>query len=307
MIDTYATYVTDGGILQLRRGTPGADLSTFSTVAQLTTSGLRYGHDVKEFVLRDLGRILEASLLHENRYTGAGGSAGDANLTGQIKPYAIGQVFNVPAKLINASTLIYQLSDSALYTVADVREGGNSLSFGTNRANYAALAGSAPAPGAYDVCFSEGFMRLGSSPTLPITADYTGDTNGGTPYLKRGDIAKRIVTRAGTGVLSTSQVDGTALTALNTAQTATCGFYWDKEISKADALNEVMAGCLGYWFVDLTGALILGYLTTVGSSPVKTYTFGDQTGNPTMTESVRPPRWKTSLSYQRNYSIMDRS
>ena len=307
VLDAYVSYVTDGGILQLRRGTPGANLSTFSTVAQFTTAGMRYDHNVKEFRLDSLSRILEASLLHENRYGGTGGSDGDATLTGIIRPYGIGQIFNAPPTLVNSATLIYQISDSAIYTIADIKEGGVALGFGTARADFAALAGSAPAPGAYDVCYSEGFFRLGSSPTLPITVDFTGDTLGGTPYLLRGNIAKRIVTRAGTGVLTSGQVDATSLAALNAAKTGTCGWYWNKEITKAAALNEIMEGCLGYWFVDLTGALILGYLYAPGSSPVKTYTFGDQTGIPTMTESLRPPRWQTWAAYQRNYFIVDRS
>lgn len=99
-----------------------------------------------------------------------------------------------------------------------------------------------------------------ASPSLPITVDFVGDTNGGTPYLKRGDIAKRIVTRSGTA-LSAGQANSSALTALNAAKTADCGYCWDSQITKAAALSEVMAGCLGYWFVDLTGSLQLGYLS----------------------------------------------
>ena len=37
------------------------------------------------------------------------------------------------------------------------------------------------------------------------------------------------------------------------------------------------------------------------------YAFPDVVGEPQMIESVRPPRWRTSVAYQRNYTIMDRS
>lgn len=309
VLDSYVTSkVIDGGILELRRATrtdPPANLSTFSTVASFTTAGARYGHKSKEFRLQNLERILESALLHDNRYTGAGGSGGDANLKGQWKPYAIGSVINATPKMINATELIYQLTDSRLYGIAYVKEGGSALTPGTNRANYAAMAATAPSAGSYDWCEAEGFIRLGASPTLPITVDFTGDTlTGASPILLRGDIAHRIVTRSGT-VLASGQVDSTALSALNSAHAEQCGFFWDREITKAEALTEVMQGILGYWYINLSGSLILGYLTSPGSTPDVTYAFPDVVGEPQMVESVRPPRWKTSLAYRRNYTIMD--
>lgn len=300
-------YVFDGGTLELRRGTPGALYSGFTTVGTFTTAGLLYDHDTKEIRLQTLGRILEQSALHDQRYTGAGSANGDANLTGQLKPYCIGQVFNVPATLINASNLIYQISCTAIQSIDAVRDGGSAVTAsGTDRANYAAMAGAAPAAGQYDTCLAEGLIRLGSSPSRQVTVDAKGDKTGGTYFVKRGDIAKQIVTRAGT-VLTSGQVNASALSALNTAKAETCGFFWDKDITKAAALSEVMEGCLGYWFVNLSGELVLGYLSAPGSSPVATYAFGTQTGLPSMKEVVSVPRWKTSISYQRNYTPQDRS
>lgn len=306
VLDTYVTTkVTDGGILELRRGTVGANLSTFSTLASFITAGVRYGHNSKEFRLHNLGRILEAALLHDSRYSGEGGAGGDANLKGQWKPYAIGSVINVTPKMINATERIYQLTDSRFYGIAYIKEGGVALTPGTSRANYAAMAATAPSAGSYDWCESEGYIRLGASPTLPITADFTGDTlTGATPILLRGDIAQRIVTRSGT-VLTGGQVDSTAVAALNTAHAESCGFFWDREITKAQALTEVMQGILGYWYVNLSGSLILGYLTSPGATPDVTYAFPDVVGEPQMVESVRPPRWKTLLAYRRNYTVMD--
>lgn len=308
VLDTYATYVADGGIMELRRGTPGANLSTFSTVATFTTAGLAFSHDIKSFRLHNLARILEAAPLHGERYGGTGGEEGDAELAGQLKPYAVGQVWRITPVPLNASLLIYQVSATPIEEISDVSGGGNSLSAsGTDHVNYAALAAATVSPDYYDTCLAEGLFRLGSTSNFALTANVKGDKTGGTYVYKRGDIAKRIVTRAGTA-LDPSQVNSSALSTLNAAKPDICGFFWNKEITKAAALSEVMEGCLGYWFVDLTGSLVLGSLSAPGSSPVKTYAFGDQTGIPMMTEGVRPPRWKTSLSYSRNNTIVtDRS
>ncbi|MGE3741424.1 MAG: hypothetical protein AB7I59_18180 [Geminicoccaceae bacterium] len=305
VLDNLLFGVLDGGILELRRGAVGALYSTFTTVATFTTAGMLPAHNAKEIRLHNLARLLETAALHDSRYGGTGGADGDATLAGIIKPYGIGRLFNVTPVLVVATKRIYQLSDSAIWQVNAVKEGGYPLAFGTNRATFADLDANAPAAGAFDVCLAAGFIRLGSSPSLPITVDFIGDTQPAAPYLTRGDIARRIVTRAGTA-LSVGQVDSAALAALNAAKSADCGFYWDRETTKAAALSEVMAGCLGTWFVNLNGALVLGYLSAPVTSPVKTHTFGTQTGLPSM-EIVQPPRWKTSVSYQRNYMVLDRS
>lgn len=307
VLDTHAYSVTDGGLFELRRGTPGAALSTFTTVASLTTAGLQFSHDVKEFRLQNLTRILESATLHDERFSGEGDGGGDPSLAGVLKPYCAGRVRRVPAVLMNAATRIYMVSCTPIEAIDGVAEGGASLTFsGNDHADHATLAAATITPGFYDTCLALGLFRLGASNLWDITADVRGDKTGGVYVVTRGDIAKRIVTRSGVG-LSAGQINSTALAALNTAKPETCGFYWGSEITKAQALIEVMQGCLGYWFIDLTGSLILGYLSAPGSTPDVTYAFGSQTGIPAMVESVRPPRWKTSISYQRNYLQQDRS
>ena len=43
-------------------------------------------------------------------------------------------------------------------------------------------------------------------------------------------------------------------------QAGVVGFYFKDAISKAEALTEVMAGCLGWWAVRANGLLALGFL-----------------------------------------------
>lgn len=306
VLDTYHSYVLDGGIMELRRGTPGAALSTFSTVAKWTPAGMSYGHNTKEIRAHNLFRILEAAPLHDERFSGEGGAGGDANLTGVLKPYCVGQVSRVPAILMNAATRIYMVSCTPIEAIDGVAEGGAALTFsGTDRADYAALAAATITPGYYDTCLALGLFRLGASPLWDITADVRGDNTGGTYVDARGDIAKRIVTRSGI-VLTSGQVDITALDTLEGFVPQVCGFFWNKEITKAAALTEVLEGRVGYWFVDLAGTLVLKSLENSGAIQA-VYAFSSQTGEPQMTESIRPPRWKTSLSYRRNYHPQDRS
>lgn len=303
--------VMSGGTLTVLRGTVGAAISTFTNVATLSTAGMQYDAEKKEIRLRDMAARLEAPL-HDNRYLGTGGKEGDATLAGIIKPYGIGPCFNVTPRLILATTLIYQLTDSAMFAVSAVRNGGTAWTFGTDRANYAAMAASAPASGAfYDTCLAEGLIRLGQQPDRDITVDFTGDTQPSVPYLKRANIAQRIVTRAGT----TISVNAASVTALNTLQPADTNFFWDKEISKAAALTEVMQGCLGFWWVNLSGELVLGQIDTPTGTAQATFNFkrrpgsaqSDFVSDPEALETAADPRWKTTLGYKRNYTIQEAS
>lgn len=306
VLDAYASSVTDGGVLELRRGTT-TGLAAFSLVSTFTTAGMAFGHDTKEFRLHNLARILETAPLHDERFSGEGDGGGDPSLAGVLKPYCVGRVKRVPAVLMNAATNIYMVSCTPVESIEDVAEGGASLTFsGNDRADHAALAAATITPGFYDTCLALGLFRLGASPLYDITATVEGDKTGGTYVEKRGDIAQRIVTRSGV-VLTSGQISSAALTVLNGAKPEPCGFYWGEEITKAQALTEVMEGCLGYWFISLADAtLVLGYLSAPVAADV-TYAFGTQTGLPAMTESIRQPRWKTSVSYQRNNAVRDRS
>lgn len=308
VLDTYYDYVLDGGIMELRRGTPGANLSTFSTVATWTPGGMSYGTNTKEIRAHNLARILETAPLHDERFSGEGGGGGDATLTGILKPYCVGQVYRVPAVLMNEATLIYMVSCTSVEAIDGVAEGGASLTFsGNDRADYAALAAATITPGYYDTCLALGLFRLGASSLWDITADVRGDNSGSGYVDARGDIAKRIVTRAGTA-LTAGQVDITALDTLEGLVPQVCGFYWGSEITKADALTEVLQGRLGYWFVNLSGVLVMRSLENSSSGGLAgTFAYGSETGEPQMAESIRPVRWKTSISWQRNYFPQNRS
>lgn len=298
--------VMSGGTLTILRGAVGAAFSTFAAVATMTTAGLLYGNGVKELRLRDFGWFLEAPL-HGNRYDGTGGSNGDASITGVIRPYGIGPCFNVTPQMVDATKRILQLTDGAMWAVSAMRNNGVAWGPGTNRASYAAMDAATPAASVFDTCLAEGYIRLGSGTLGDITVDFTGDCTVTAPYLKRGDIAKRIVTRAGTG-LSTAQVDATALAALNTAQPDDTNFFWNGEITKRAALDEVMSGCCGWWYINPGGNLVLGALDEPTGTPLATYTWPDDfVGAPTALETFADPRYRTTLGYQRNYTVQARS
>lgn len=306
----------DGAPILLRRGDPEALFATYATVAKLTAAGLRYSMRQKQIVLRDLAWTLQQAELHGHRYAGTGGIEGDARLTGIIKPYCIGVCRNIPPTLIVATLLIYQVSCSSVLAIDAVYDGRVPIAFGTvDYATYAELAAATVAPATYATCNALGLFRLGSSPVFIVTADVRGDndTIAGLSYPHtRAQVARRIATGRGLIRLSDpQQIDGTAYAELEQRQTETVGYFWNEEITKAAALTEVMAGCLGWWTMRLDGRLAIGQLEDpAGTSahltlsyPADGNTTESRLDEPVMQDSA-PPRRTTLMGWARNYTRM---
>lgn len=316
-LDDLRTLGWDSAPLELRRGDPEALLSTFTTVAKLTTAGLRYNTRKKEILLRDLAHKLTRAELHGLRYGGTGSADGDAALAGRIKPYCVGSVFNITPVLINATGLIYQVSCTSVLGIDAVRDGGTALTVDSDYATYALLAAASVASGHYATCKALGLFKIGATPVYIITADVRGDndTLNGIAYPHtRAHIARRVATGRGSIKLSDpTEIDGTAFEYLEQRQTATLGYFWDGEVTKAEALAEVMAGCLGWWTMRLNGTLAIGQLEDPANvAPLFSLSYPTDDGStesrvdePAMTD-YQPPRRSTLMGWARNYTVMSR-
>lgn len=302
----------DGAPLDLLRGDPDALFSTYAVVAKLTTAGIIPFHNRKEFRLRDLGWRLEQADIHDEIYGGAGGLDGDAALAGQRKPYGIGAVScNVEPKLINAALAIHQLSCSSIQAVDEVRDGGVVLTPIGDYSTYEELAAATVPPASYATCLAKGLIRRGSPVVKSLTCDFRGDAdiiNGQTYPHTRGQVARRIAIGRGTVRLTDAQIDFVNLNRLEQGQPAAVGFYWPDGITKADALTEVMSGCMGWWAMRLNGLLALGFIDEPTGSPALVLTFPeDMSGDIVPADAYQPPRRATFVAWRRNYTIQDAS
>src|SRR5581483_1163226 len=159
-LDGLRTLGWDGAPLQLLRGEPDAAFSSYSVVANLSTAGILYDLRKKQIKLRDLAWQLNQAELHGLRYGGTGGEDGDATLTGIIKPYAVGQVFNITPVQINAALLCYQVSCSSVRAITAVKDGFKALTNDGDFPDYASLAAATVAGGHYATCLAKGLFRI---------------------------------------------------------------------------------------------------------------------------------------------------
>ncbi|MCX7366274.1 MAG: hypothetical protein NTV97_31280 [Alphaproteobacteria bacterium] len=165
--------------------------------------------------------------------------------------------------------------------------------------------------GRYATCLAEGFLRLGRTVVYSLTVDFHGDAdtvNGRGYPSTRAAIARRVATGRGTIRLSESQIDSVSFNAFDTEYTAACGWYWRDAVSKADALNDIMAGCLGWWVMRLSGVLAIGALGKPTGTPALVLNFPeDFAGEPKMMDTYMAPRRASYVGWARNYTPQDPS
>lgn len=315
-LDGLRTLGWDSAPLLLRRGDPAAYFSTYAVVARLLTSGFTSNFRRKAIIIRDPTWRLRQAELHGNRYGGTGGADGDADIKGHIKPIGFGNCFNVTPKLINAQNLVYQVSCTSILAIDAVKDGGVPLVATGDHATYAALEAAVLDLDEFATCLALGLFRTGGKTVSICTADFRGDDdtiNGASYPHNRAQIVRRIATGRGNIRLSDpSEVDTQTLRALDLSQPATLGYYFDKEITKADAISQVMAGCAGWWTVRLDGRFAAGQLEDPASSAADftlAYPTDDATDESRVDEAEMadyvPPRRGTIMGYQRNWTPMD--
>lgn len=309
-LDGYLTYGWEGSTIELRRGNEGSDFSTYETVAKFAGAGLLGDLRGKRLQLRPLSWRLQAADLHGNRYAGTGGIEGPSTLAGRLKPYAAGHVFNITPVLINSTSIILQASFSSIASVAAVKDGAVALSFSADYATYDLLAAATVAPGQYATCLAYGLIRLGAAPVCGVTVDLQGDADviaSVAGPTTRGGIVRRIATGIGSVRLNDStEIDFRAFIDFENRQGAAVGWYWDgsQAVTKAAAITEVLAGCLGWWLIRPNGQLSIGQVEdpeTYGATLALDYAEEGRLGEPVIIDTI-PPRRATFIGYKRNYT-----
>ncbi len=320
ILDYLINHTVDGSTVTISSGPKTANISTYAVDAKLVSAGIAFDGVKKVLKLRDFGWLLEKAPLHDNHYTGDGGLSGEANLKDVIKPILYGWRNKITPRLIDSINHVYQISCCKIDAVESVEDGGIKLGTGADGlpdadyATYALMLAATPAAGHYVTCLNEGTFKTGGSASKRITCTARGDSESvdSIGYINtRAGIARRIATWRGPLHYSASDLDTASFTALDVAQPGEIGFFFDTEITKAAALDIVMDGCIGEWYVDITGMMFVDYLREPPTSaPDYTLTMAGEIGGDgkvdgTISSSGNgAKRQKTIGIYQENTSIM---
>lgn len=304
-LDHLFAYVWDSAPLILRRGVRGTPFSTWPVVARFRAAGLHYDLDAKQIHLKDLGWQL-SGLLHGQYFKGTGGIEGDSDKKGVWIPWALGYCFNCPPVRLSSTSNIVRWSVGSSQALLELRHGAIPLPIHGDYPTFEALDAATDIPsGEVGTCLAKSCARPNITITRSIRVDVIGDNDtayGHPAPLTRSAIARRIATTRGTSRLDdNAEIDMAAFNRMAQRHTAPVGWYFDQQISKADALDRVLAGILGTWRVSPSGHLVVGWMSTprVGSSLTMRYK-AEGMGLPRM-GAWAPPRAGTHVSWKWNY------
>ena len=302
-LDWLLDHVWDGARLSLKRGRRGTNFSTWETVARFTTSGLVPALDAKRFALRDLGWQLQAPL-HGEHYKGTGGLEGDTTQAGRWKPWALGWCFNCDPVLLSAADQVFQWSLGASQALLAFKHGGVVLPVHADYPTYEALAAAAIPSGSVGTCLAHSLARPNIGLQYGIRVDVIGDAD--TAYghpgpTTRAAIARRIATTRGVNRLDdTADIDMTGFNRLEIRHAAPVGWYFGEEISKADALDLVMAGILGWWRIRPDGLLTVGFVESPKTGSSLSIPYREEGMGLPRVVAIGAPRAGTSMSWRTN-------
>lgn len=174
---------------------------------------------------------------------GIEGLPGD--IAGKPKPRLFGKVQNISPVLLNAAQLIYGWNFDrdgnpvATATVTEVRDGGIALTFGTDRANLAALQAATPAAGQYDTCLTLSLIKLGSLPEFDVTMDAAEHSTNN----RVTGIIERMLLDAG---IASGDLLASSFTAFDGDAPYQAGIYHSDERDTFEAINDIVNSGGGY-------------------------------------------------------------
>ena len=264
-----------------------ADTSEFATIARVVAASAAVGTSRLVLPLKPSARNLDIAIC--DTYLGTGLAEGPAELLGIAKPQLYGIRRNIEPVLINAGSLIYQFHDGAASTVLLVRDRGVALAFGADRANYAAMAATAPATGYYDTCLAEGLIRVGATPSV-LTMYARGSTAEGGYVGSAAHIAQQIL--AGPGGIATAN------SALFDWHTGEFGMLITGG-TVAQAMESLAAGVFGWWGTDSDGGYYGGHIhppeELTASYSIASWMLA---APPREVSALRAPWWRVHVGYQ---------
>jgi hypothetical protein len=320
-LDALGDYGFDGRAFTLLVGDSGDAYSAFTTLLRGTMEQPTFTDT--EISLRIRDRLAELDRpLETDRYAGTNsGSTGQEgtadDIKGQVKPRVFGRVLNVTPRPVNVPQQVWQVSDGAVAAIPAVYEGGLAITAGAAYASLADMTGNAPAAGTYRAWAAGGMFRLGSAPTLAITADV--DEGAGAGDRTTAQVLQRIAT--GPGGIASGDVVAGDVTALDAAAAGQVGIYADQDTTVLATLDAI-ANSVGAWCgFDRLGQFRMRRLEVPAGSPVATFrilgrsavadaTTGDIIALerlPTDDDGRGVPAYRVTMRYGRNWTPLDGS
>ena len=292
----------DGREVRVLLGDVGSAWSTFTEIMKGTVKQPVFTFSKKsaseiEFIIRDRRQELEIPI-QDNLYLGTNsGSTGDEGLEQDIqdkpKPLSFGQCSNVTAIPSNTSALRFQVHDGEINDVNACYDNGISLT----------KVASPPGASQYSVNTTTGIIEVGSNPSGTITCDVKGAAPSASYKTTVADIVEHILLTYG-GIVA-GDINSTALSDLNTANSSVVGLYVSSNTNITNVLDSLCNSIGAYWFFDRLGVFQIGRFEAPATS-IDTFTDNElieldriQSGD----DDKGIPSYRVEIEYDKNFTI----
>lgn len=172
---------------------------------------------------------------------------GGPDLAGTPKPDVWGEVFKMAPILVDPLNQGYQVAGGGTINEIFSYEGGLNHA-ASSAASYRAYLTTTPAAAQMLKYLPRGLFKLGSDPTLPISARVRGYSGGPLGYVLSGaNITRDIITRRGPKLADPADIDTASFTSYNSAAPYVLGLAIYKQEKISSVLDLISLSGGGWW------------------------------------------------------------
>ena len=230
---------------------------------------------------------------------------------GQSVPNVFGKVYNYSPVVVDEGRHIYQVHAGEVSAISGIFEGGlDDITLDTAYTDPSLFLAATTDPKKYDLlrwsCGS--YIRLGSSPSLPITVDVSGDSGEGSAHTV-SDIVEELITTRGPSPLAGAEIDTASFTALETGNDSEVGIVIENDMTLAEAINGLLGsiGAIG-WFDRQTGDFTVQRFEGVGATAAAislTEKDIEESLDSVRALDVELPVWEVTCKFKKNWTVLD--
>ncbi len=308
-LDFLFDYGVDGRNLSLLVGYEGQAFAEFEPVLNGTMKEPEFiwskRNSLVSLKVQDLQAKIQSLKIQDNRYlgtnSGATGVEGTADdIKDNVKPLCYGKCLNLTAIAVNTTLNIYQVHDGSIEDVVNVYDNGVALIDDGDVADLATLQAASISGGHFKTCLALGLFRVGGTPAGKITADVKGTNNTSYAYTVADIIYKVLTEQAG---VSSSDINTTDFTTLNTANSAVVGIYIKSETTIGSVLDDLTNSIGAFWTTTDEGKFTVGLLNEPATTPVATWQKEDIVEIERLSWSL--PAYELKINYAKNYTVQN--